>query len=76
MGIKLSICIATLNRGKYLSETLNSIIPQMNSSVEIIIVDGASTDNTQMVVSEFLSKNINIKYCREEINSICQSHIS
>ena len=49
----LSICIATYNRATYIGETLASIIPQLTDEVEIVIVDGASTDNTNSVVKSY-----------------------
>ena len=50
---KLSICIPTYNRAAYIGETLASIISQSNDDIEIVIVDGASTDNTADVVTSF-----------------------
>ncbi|MBS0570647.1 MAG: glycosyltransferase, partial [Proteobacteria bacterium] len=47
--IKLSLCIATRNRGDFIGETLQSIAVQCDKyreDVEIVVLDGASTDNT------------------------------
>lgn len=60
----LSICIATYNRAGYIGETLNSIIPQLDDDVEVLIVDGASTDKTSEVVGDFVKKNQRIRYVR------------
>ena len=49
----LSICIATYNRAEYIGETLDSIIPQLDNDVELLVVDGASTDNTEAVVTKY-----------------------
>lgn len=66
---RLSICMATYNRGKFIGETLDSIVVQMNSNVEIVIVDGASPDNTQEVLAQYLLKHPGIRYFREPVNS-------
>lgn len=58
----LSICIPTYNYGQYISDTLNSIIDQIDDDIEIIIGDSASTDNTESIVQNFIKKNSNIKY--------------
>jgi abequosyltransferase len=50
-GARLSICIATRNRGDLIGETLDSIISQVVGSIEIVILDGGSTDNTEDVVT-------------------------
>jgi abequosyltransferase len=60
----LSICIATYNRAGYIGETLNSIIPQLDDDVEILVVDGASTDNTEEIVRGFAQKEPRIRYVR------------
>lgn len=61
---KLSICIATYNRADYIGETLESILPQLTETVEIVIVDGASTDNTERVVRQYADNHANIHYVR------------
>jgi glycosyltransferase involved in cell wall biosynthesis len=60
----LSICIATYNRAGYIGETLDSIIPQLDDDVELLVVDGASTDNTEDVVRKFAQKESRIRYVR------------
>ncbi|MDP3047043.1 MAG: glycosyltransferase family 2 protein [Chloroflexota bacterium] len=62
--IRLSICIATLNRGAFIGETLESIIRQATDEVEIVVVDGASTDNTEEVVRGFQQRWPRLNYLR------------
>jgi glycosyltransferase involved in cell wall biosynthesis len=62
--ITLSICIATLNRGAFIGATLDSIISQANEQVEIVIVDGASTDNTEEIVRLYKKNFPQIRYVR------------
>ena len=66
---KLSICIATYNRSRFIGETLESILPQLFANVELIIVDGASSDNSQEVILGFTNRMKNIRYFREQVNS-------
>jgi glycosyltransferase involved in cell wall biosynthesis len=65
----LSICIATLNRGAFIGETLDSILKQVNHNVEIVVVDGASPDSTPQVMSHYSSRYPCIRYFREPVNS-------
>jgi len=58
----LSICIATYNRAGYIGETLESIIPQITDEVEIVVVDGASTDDTSNVVKNYVEVCKQINY--------------
>ena len=49
--VKLSICIPTYNFGKFIGQTLDSILPQISAEVEVIVLDGGSTDDTSDVVA-------------------------
>jgi abequosyltransferase len=69
LQLKLSICIATYNRGRYIIETLDSILGQTQPGVELVIVDGASTDNTSEVMSEYVLAHPEVNYIRESSNS-------
>ena len=66
---KLTICIATYNRGKFIGETLNTILSQMQPMVELVVVDGASPDNTPEVMAEYTSRFPALRYYRETENS-------
>lgn len=41
----------TYNFGKFIGQTLDSIVPQLSSEVEVIVLDGGSTDETSEVVA-------------------------
>src|SRR3954470_16861350 len=60
--LKLSICIPTYNFGRYIEETLGSITCQLTPGVEVIILDGGSTDNTRERVEPWLAKASAIRY--------------
>lgn len=60
----LSICIATYNRAEYIGETLDSIIPQLTDDVELLVVDGASTDNTEQVIHAYMEQSDCLRYVR------------
>lgn len=66
---KLSICIATYNRGNFISETIDSILVQITPEVELVIVDGASPDNTQDIMEQYVLLHPEIRYFREQNNS-------
>lgn len=65
MTYKLSICIPTLNRGDYIGETLESIVKQLEDGVEVVIVDGGSTDNTEQVVGLYQKSFPVIRYTKK-----------
>lgn len=69
MGIRLSICIATYNRGKFISDTLDSILKQCESDVEVVVVDGASLDETPEIMERYTLKYPQVRYFRELKNS-------
>jgi glycosyltransferase involved in cell wall biosynthesis len=60
----LSICIATLNRGAFIGQTLDSIVSQATDEIEIVVVDGASTDHTAEVVRAYQARFPRLNYVR------------
>jgi len=63
----ISICIPVYNFGAFLGETLDSILDQCQLSsvpIEVLVLDGASTDNTEVVVSSRLEKHSQLRYIR------------
>ncbi len=65
---RLSICIATRNRATLIGETLDSILAQATDDVELVIVDGASTDGTETVLQQYQRRFPNVRYSRLEVN--------
>lgn len=60
--IRLSICIPTYNFGQFIGQTLDSILPHASSEVEVIILDGGSTDETAIAVQARQQKYPKLKY--------------
>lgn len=67
--LKLSICIATFKRGQFIGDTLDSILNQIEPGVEIVVVDGASPDDTPEVMARYTAAHPEIRYFRESVNS-------
>jgi len=67
----VSICIPTYNRAWLLRNTLDSIVAQPefgNKTVEVVISDNASTDETETVAKAYAGKYDNVKYFRNAVN--------
>lgn len=52
----ISIICAVRNDGRFIRETLESVVAQSYLAIELIIIDGASTDNTLEIVKEYAQK--------------------
>lgn len=65
----ISIIIPSLNQGKFIGRTLESIFSQRYPNVEIIVMDGGSKDTTLKMIKDFGLKikdsNKNIRYTWE-----------
>ena len=62
--MRLSVCIPTYNFGAFIGETLQSIAAQLQDGVEIVVLDGGSTDDTAEVVGAFAQRYPQIRYHR------------
>jgi glycosyltransferase involved in cell wall biosynthesis len=68
MTPKLSICIPTYNRSKYLGELLDSIIEQNISNIEVIISDDCSPDDTSLLCAVYKQKLPGLKFIQQKKN--------
>ena len=65
----VSVITPTYNCGRFISETIESVIAQTYLNWEMIIVDDCSIDNTKSVVEQYQNKDSRIKYYCLEKNS-------
>lgn len=63
----ISIIMPTFNRKDFIFNAINSVVDQIYDSWELIIVDDASTDDTDLVLKKFTDSRI--KYFKLEKNS-------
>ncbi len=63
-GPRLSLCIATLNRARQLRDTLAGIAAQWVDGLEVVVVDGASADDTPEVVAASRASLPRLTYVR------------
>lgn len=67
----VSICIPTYNGGAYLAEALKSVVSQTYPSIEVVISDDASKDNTLSILQTFIDKTtIPIRVVHHKPNGI------
>lgn len=62
----LSICIPTYNFGRFIGETIESIVSQATEETEIVVLDGASTDDTTEVVERYRNAFPRLRYYRQD----------
>ena len=65
----VSVITPTYNCGRFIGETIESVIAQTYSNWEMIIVDDCSVDNTKTVVKQYQNQDSRIKYYCLEKNS-------
>lgn len=72
----VSVVITTYNREKLLTEAIESVLTQKFTNWELIIIDDASTDDTEEILKKYLSDN-RIKYIKiKKSKSISQARNS
>lgn len=65
---KVSIIICTHNREKLLPRALDSVLTQNFKDFELIIIDDASNDGTEVLIKTYLEKDNRLKYFKNDHN--------
>lgn len=65
---RLTIGVPVFNGGKFLAETLNSLLGQSFGDFELIVSDNASTDETEEIGRAFVEMDRRVRYHRNPVN--------
>src|SRR2546430_17055478 len=53
--VRVSVIVPSFNQGRFLAETLMSVVNQAYEYLELIVLDGGSTDNSVDLIRQFES---------------------
>ena len=67
---RISVIVPTLNQGRFLEDALRSVLDQNYPNLELIVIDGASTDETAAILQRYAPQ---LAYC-ESTADRGQSH--
>ena len=65
---RVSVCIPTYNRARYLREAIESALGQTFADFELVVVDNCSTDETPEVAGAYAARDARVRYVRNERN--------
>ncbi len=66
----ISIIIPTYNRAHLIGETLDSVLAQIYPNWECIIVDDGSSDNTAILIADYIKKDNRFQYHQRPVDRI------
>ena len=68
-SVIISVIVTIHNAEKYLRECLNSVISQTFSNIEILCMDGGSTDSSPQILKEYAEKDDRIRIINDSNTS-------
>ena len=66
--IKVSLGIPVYNESLFLKDTIDSLLSQSYSNLEIIAIDNCSSDNSYEILKRYSEKDERLKVYRNDIN--------
>ena len=64
----VSVIIPVYNVSKFIGRTIESVLMQSYTDVEIVLVDDCSTDDSACIIQKYVQKYSSVKYFKQEIN--------
>jgi glycosyltransferase involved in cell wall biosynthesis len=65
---RVSVGVAVYNGEEFVAETLEALLAQTFSDLEVVISDNASTDRTAEICQTFVARDPRVRYFRSETN--------
>ena len=65
---RVTVGVPVFNGELFVAETLNSLLKQTFSDLEIVISDNASTDRTQEICRAYAARDWRVRYYRNDVN--------
>lgn len=62
----ISVVIPSYNQGRFIEQTITSVLGQNYPNLELIVIDGGSTDQTQRIIEKYLDS---ISYYVSELDN-------
>ncbi len=59
--IKISVIMTIHNAEKYIRECMESVLNQTFSEIEVLCIDGGSTDGTPHILKEYAERDLRIR---------------
>lgn len=69
--VKISVCMATYNGKRFITEQVDSILKQLSHDDEIIVVDDCSTDSTIQILESYNDLRIKIFRNNRNVGHVC-----
>lgn len=69
----VSVIIPCHNYGKYLPQSIKSVLDQTYENIELTILDDGSTDSTKTVARKYAAKHPNVKYLHQPNKGIVET---
>jgi len=64
---RVSICIPTYNRGRLVSRTIDSVLSQSETDIELVLLDDASTDDTLEVAASYRDPRFRVEQTQRHL---------
>lgn len=75
MNNTISIIIPAYNVEKYLASTLDSVLAQTYSNMEIIVVNDGSTDGTARIIGSYAARDLRVRAIHKENGGVTSARL-